>query len=377
MSLYDGIIGRISFTKGDLTMNVAHHVTRNVRHYRRWSALVVGISFFIIFCVGTSQGSADNEFKIVRVRKGDSISYLSFKLYRKYNKTIVDSIRSCNAEIKDINLIYVGQKLRFPRLKYIEQGKYFSKKEIKVTRKGPVAAIQDEEQRKNIAKMEAFITYLAGDVEIRRRGTTDWQPARINQELSEGDRIRVNENSMAELITEKNSVIRLSANSMLEITKLEKDTERKIESSKFALSLGRLWNKVKKLLSPESEYTVSTPIALSGICGTVYSIDILPNSDTRFRTYSGSINVWNPCQRPTGDMMPPKKVSGPVPVPGPHPVGRKEWASIILQKHQELVVTKQGPSKKEAFDPSADKDDTWIKWNVERDQDLEKSEPWL
>ena len=358
-------------------MNVAHHVIRNARGYRRWSALVVGISFFIIFCVGTSQGSAGDEFKIVRVKKGDSVSYLSFKLYKKYNKMIVDSICSCNPEMKDINVIYVGQKLRFPRLSYIEQGKYVSRKETKVRKKRPAAVLEDKKQRKNIVKMEAFITYLSGDVEILRQGTSDWQPARMNQELSEGDRIRVKKNSMAELITEKNSVIRLSENSAFEIAKLEKDPERKVETSRFALSLGRLWNRVKKLLSPESEYTVSTPTALSGIRGTVYSIDVLANSDTRFKTYSGSIDVWNPCERPTGDMMPPKKVSGPVPVAGPHPVGMKEWTSIILTKHQQLVVTRQGPLKKEAFDPLKDRDDAWVKWNVERDQDLEKSEPWL
>ncbi len=358
-------------------MNVAHHVIRNARSYRRWSALVVGLSLSIIFCIGTSQGSVGDEFKIVRVKKGDSVSYLSFKLYKKYNKMIVDSIRSCNPEIKDINLIYVGQKLRFPRLSYIEQGKYLSKKEIKVKKQRPVAASEDKEQRKKMVKMEAFITYIAGDVEILRQGTSDWQPAKMNEELSEGDRIKVKKNSMAELITEKNSVIRLSENSAFEITKLEKDPVKKTETSKFALSLGRLWNKARKLLSPRSEYTVSTPTAISGIRGTVYSIDILANSDTRFKTYSGSIDVWNPCERPTGNMMPPKKVSGPVPVAGPHPVGMKEWTSIILTKHQQIVVTKQGPLKKEAFDPLKDRDNAWVKWNVERDQDFEKSEPWL
>jgi hypothetical protein len=358
-------------------MNVSHHVIRSFMRYGRWSALVAGLLPFIILCVAALQSSADDEFRIVIVKKGDSVSYLSFKLYKKYNKMIADSIRSCNPETKNINLIYVGQKLRFPRLSYIEQGKYLSRKEIKVKQRRSLAPSQDEAKRENMVEMEAFITYLAGDVKTARRGTTDWQPARANQELFEGDRIRVSKNSTAELITEKKSVIRLSENSALEITKLEKDTERKIEASRFALSLGRLWNKVRKILSPKSEYTVSTPTALSGIRGTVYSIDVLSNSDTRFKTYSGSINVWNPSQRPTDDMGPPKKVSGPIPVPGPHPVGMKEWTSIILNKHEELLVTKEGPLRKGAFDPLKDGDDAWVKWNVGRDQDLEKSDPWL
>ena len=123
-------------------MYLAHHVIRNARSYRRWSALVAGLCLSVISCVGTSQSSAGDEFKIVRVKKGDSVSYLSFKLYEKYNKMIVDSIRSCNPEIKDIDVIYVGQELRFPRLSYIEQGKYVSKKKVK--KKRPVPASEDK-----------------------------------------------------------------------------------------------------------------------------------------------------------------------------------------------------------------------------------------
>jgi hypothetical protein len=362
-------------------MNVSRHVIRNAGSHMRWAALVIGLSLFIIICAGALQSSAvdefKDEFKIVTVKRGDSISYLSFKLYKKYNTMIADSIRSCNPEIKNVNVVFVGQKIRFPRLTYIEQGKYLSEKEIKVEKRTPVAAPTGEAARSNVAEMEAFITYLDGDVKISRRGTSDWQPARTNQELFEGDQIRVNKNSVAELITEKNSVIRLSENSALEITKLEKDPEQEKETSRFSLSLGRLWNRVRKFLSSKSEYTVCTPTALSGVRGTVYSIDILSNNDTRFKTYSGSINVWNPSEGPIDEVGPPRKVSGPVPVPGPHPVGMKEWTSIILKKHEALLVTKEGPLSKEAFDPIKDRDDAWVEWNVERDQDLEKSEPWL
>lgn len=348
-------------------MNVFNHVTRIAMSYIRLPALVACFFLFVVLCVGALQSSADDEFKVVIVKKGHSVSYLSFKLYKKYNKMIADSIRSCNPALKNINLIYVGQKLRFPRLTHIEQGKYLSKKEVKVTKERPRAALQDEVQKKNIVQMEAYITYLTGDVEILRRDTTDWQPARTNQKLFEGDRIRVNKNSMAELITEKKSVIRLSGNSALEITKLAKDPVRKTETSRFALSLGRLWNKVRKLISPKSEYSISTPVAISGVRGTVYSIDILPNNDTRFKTYSGSINVWNPSKlATTDDMILPQKVPGPIPVPGPHPVGMKEWTSIILKKREGVLITKEGLLSKETFDPLKARDDAWVKWNVER-----------
>ena len=52
--------------------------------------------------------------QLIQVRKGDTISYLSFKIYGMYDTRIEDLLRRENPQVKDLNMIYTGQQLRFP-----------------------------------------------------------------------------------------------------------------------------------------------------------------------------------------------------------------------------------------------------------------------
>lgn len=54
------------------------------------------------------------EAQLVRVRKGDTVSYLSFKIYGTYDTRIKDLLRRENPQMRDLNIIYTGQQLRFP-----------------------------------------------------------------------------------------------------------------------------------------------------------------------------------------------------------------------------------------------------------------------
>jgi hypothetical protein len=358
---------------------------------RLWTA--IGFALFLMIAEAPGQTMAAEEFKTIIIKPGDSISYISFKLYKKFNRQISEALLASNPKLKNINLVYVGQKLRFPRHSAIEKGTYQTS--IKATPEVPPQ--KGVEPQKEIPPppplpetipeksdgMTAYITYLKGVVSIHRKGMPDRQPAEINLELYQGDRIHVDKASMVELITEGNSILRLGENSDLTITRLEKKPKQKARKTNFSLALGRLWNKARKLVNPKSEYIVNTPTALSGVRGTVYGIDVLPNQDTRFKTYSGSINVWNPAAAAAmstssgGNLVEPHAVAGPNAVAGPHPVNREEWTNIILKKHQELLVTKNGAATQQAFDPQKDRQDSWVEFNLQRDQDFEGQTPWF
>ena len=139
-------------------------------------------------------------------------------------------------------------------------------------------------------------------------------------------------------------------------------------------------------MNNESEYHVNTPTALSGIRGTTYSVDILENNDTCFKTWSGEINVWNPLAKQQASRMktpgektlsPPVEVSGPRIVEGPHEVSMTEWKNIVVKQYETLTVRKNGEADKQQFNPGIEKNDQWVEWNTQRDEDLEKTIPFL
>jgi hypothetical protein len=65
------------------------------------------------------------------------------------------------------------------------------------------------------------------------------------------------------------------------------------------------------------------------------------------------------------------EVQGPHEVPPPyHQVTMEEW-TVIVKSFQQVTISPQGvASKPEDFNPQQDMDD-WVKWNQERDKQLQ------
>jgi len=318
------------------------------------------------------------DFRTITVKKGDSFSYLCFKIYKKYDDTIAAGIKKYNPEIQNINSIRVGQKIRFPKLSLLRDGPpktQTSKKKASAAAQDAVKAPSKAAKPVNrLQPKDAYLTYLRGKVKLRRRQAQKWRPVRVNTKLQQGDKIRIGKKSKAEIITFDNDIIRLSQNSELTINYLRNNPVKKIKKKGLFLKIGRMWNKAKSLLHSKSEYTVKTPNAISGIRGTSYNIDVSDQETTRIKTYSGAVKVWR---------FPPQvseeegwKITKPVPIQGPKPVSMEEWVEIILKLNEELTITRQGATKR-AFDPKYDEaHDDWIKWNKMRDKEFDSLNTW-
>jgi phage tail protein X len=75
-----------------------------------------GMGLFLVllsFSFVPSLLNADEVLKIL-VRRGDTISYLSFKMYGMYDGQIAEILKKENPQVKDLDWIYVGQQLNFP-----------------------------------------------------------------------------------------------------------------------------------------------------------------------------------------------------------------------------------------------------------------------
>ncbi len=336
---------------------------------------------YFLSCPANSFSAEDHA--IIRVRKGDTVSYLSFKVYGKYNAQIAEMLRRENPKVKDLNLIYAGQQLNFPSPK--SMGERLGRESAPATKGEKSAkttpAVQESPKPSSLSETavragKAVITYVDGQAQVKRAEEARWGPAKPNQILSVNDQVKVLSQSRVEVILDNQSVLRLSENSMLTLLKMEEDRSVRKESTRTELSLGRLWVRAAKLITPASRNDVKTPTVIAGVQGTTYQIQVLGNRSTKIQVFDGAVNVYNPFPRAaTGGDKPaqvekPREVAGPQEVQGPTTVSREEWTQIVLHQYQQITVTGQEVPRPTSFDPQKERQDEWVKWNQERDADF-------
>jgi hypothetical protein len=329
---------------------------------------------------------ADETLKI-QVRKGDSVSYLSFKTYGMYDLQVADILKKENPQIKDIDLIYAGQQLNFPTAEAMKKrladragkpAQPAAEKEVKEARPAPPSepppAPASETQ---VRAQKGVITFLEGAVQVKKSGEPQWAPGLPNMILAENDQIRVPTQARAELILDNQSVLRLSGNTLLTLQKLEEEKSNRKENTRMEVSLGRIWLKMGKIFNPASRCDVKTPTVIAGVQGTVYQLSVAGDNSTTIQVYEGAVNVYNPFPQaqPSIPGMPaqvekPREVAGPQEVRGPTAVTREEWTQIVLHQYQQITVTGRGIPQPASFDPTTERANEWIRWNEERDADF-------
>jgi len=327
------------------------------------------------------------EVQLIRVRKGDTISYLSFKLYGMYDTKIEDLLHRENPTVRDLNLIYAGQQLRFPAPEAMKE--MWLQQSLKPPLPARGTGIKQDHSLKEtlagegaipVARVRAnkgVITLLEGQARVKKAGETEWSSARANMILSENDQVRVLAKSRAELILDHQTVMRLSENTQLAIQKLEEEVATQRETARVQLSLGRMWTRTAKLFNPSSRYDVRTPTAIAGVTGTVYQMRVADDRSTSIQVFQGAVNVYNPFppDRPSPpgqrtQLDPPQEVAGPAEVPGPMAISREEWTKIILRQFQQVTVTQWDIPRPIYFDVHKERQDEWVRWNEERDVDF-------
>lgn len=342
--------------------------------------------FFLIFFLFLFLPLNADQGQLIKIRKGDTISYLSFKIYGQYDPLIGELIRQENPKIKNINLIYVGQTIKFPSRATMK--KWLQEKSPKIEKTTPQLAfpqvpIEKEElpTETKVRANKAVITYLSGQVQVKKKAESAWTAAQPNMILHEKDQIKVMAKSRAEIILDNQSVVRLAENSLLTIAKIEEIPAAQKHSTNLYLSLGKLWTKATKFFNPGSRYDVRTPTAIAGVQGTTYQVILAEKLVTKVKVYKGVVNVYNPFPpAPSAKpgrapyFGPPKEVPGPHEVAGPKEVSREEWTQIVLRQFQEVTITDKFITTPVSFDINRERQDEWVRWNEERDLDFHPPE---
>src|SRR6185369_9491005 len=87
----------------------------------------------------------------------------------------------------------------------------------------PVRAADDDNDDSDdydVKARVARISLIGGEVNLRRAGNKDWEPARTNYPLVEGDTLTTGKGSFLELQVDSRNFVRLTAGAMLRIVTL-------------------------------------------------------------------------------------------------------------------------------------------------------------
>ena len=321
---------------------------------KRIYGLVIG--GLVLLFMASMYAIASDRTLSVKVRPGDTVSYLCFKYLKAYNKTIAKEILRLNPNIKNINLIRAGDVLIL--------------QEKDITEKPAPPSLMETKTRGD----EAVITLLQGKGKVLRKEKDKWEDAQVNMMLHSGDRVKTLMQSRMELILDNRSFIRITENTLLHMEKMEMEEKKTV--NRFALSIGRLWTKVTRFVSPSSSYNINTPTAISAVYGTTYDLRVDEAGGTEVRVFEGRVGVYNPFAGagPGNDYSPksfeaPWEVPGPRTVPGPHEVSREEWTRIIVSQFQKVTLSEKIIPKIISFNPQEAANEDWVRWNLERDRD--------
>ncbi len=220
----------------------------------------------------------------------------------------------------------------------------------------------------------AVVTRLEGSASVFTKGVKTGTPLKKNDKIMKGQEVNVGERSRIELKYPDGTVMRFAEWSTIKMEDITYDSKTKSKKVKVDLGGGKLWANVKKLVTSDSKVEVKTVNAVAGVRGTVYRVNVDADNSAMVKVYDGSVNVTGvPKEQPktSGQVTAPVPVSGPQEVPPPyHEVSMEEW-TVIVKSMQQITISPQGvASKPQDFTPQQDMDD-WVKWNQERDKQLD------
>ena len=202
------------------------------------------------------------------------------------------------------------------------------------------------------AENEVMVTVIEGTAKSFTARAAAGVRIKKGDRLTKEHEVKVGEKSRLELRFADNTVMRLSEKSTLKLSDISYNKETGAKNFKVALSVGKMWAKVKKLVTPDSTVEVKTVNAVAGVRGTVYRVNVEEDKSAMVKVYDGAVYVASP----------PKEVPKPV-----HEVTMEEW-QVIVRSMQQISISPQGvASPPQDFTAQEDADD-WVKWNQERDK---------
>ena len=179
----------------------------------------------------------------------------------------------------------------------------------------------------------ATLSIKEGDVLVMNVGADSWVQAQVGLILEQGDTIKTDDYSRAEITFFEGSIIELEPGTVLNISDLSIAPDTGSTSIMLKQELGKTISRVKKLTDPISRYEVETPTGVAAARDTIIIICVDEAGITRVFNQEGSVVA---IAQGTEVQIPEGMQS--IIIPGappslPHPLGDEGADSIRITKN--------------------------------------------
>jgi hypothetical protein len=132
------------------------------------------------------------------------------------------------------------------------------------------------------AAVAATLSILNTDITSQRGGAGDFSPALDGDLLANGDVVKSSTAGRAVLTFFDASTITVETGSQVKVTTLNRLDNGGIQAT-IEQSLGRSWNSVQKLKTPDSKFEIKTPTSTAVVRGTSFEVLVVQNADGTFQ----------------------------------------------------------------------------------------------
>jgi len=139
-----------------------------------------------------------------------------------------------------------------------------------------------------------MMTMIVGTARVYATGSKTGRVLKKGDMLRKEREARTSRKSRLEIRFPDSTVIRLAERAFLKINQLSFDKKTKNKRFKVELGIGKLWAKIRKLLTPDSSVEVRTSYAVAGVRGTVYRVNVEEDTSALVRVSDGTVYVANP-----------------------------------------------------------------------------------
>ena len=322
-----------------------------MNHKKVFTVIFIAVVSALLFIAATEE----NAYISHQVKKGETVSLLCIEIYGYYSDALGKAFAADNPKVKNINLIYVGQNIRFRKP---VQDAVAEKEDVADT----VSVF-----RKKVDATQGVVTYVEGKACVTKKDAAAPVELTANSLVYPGDVLKTGATGRVELIINRESVVRMKENTELTIEAFRNMAKKEGKTS-LNFSIGSVWSKMKKFKDSISRFELELPTAIAGVHGTVYNTTVNSDQSAEVKVYEGEVAVSGSKKQEEKAPVPGAlhEIGPPREIAGPHEVSMEEW-TLIVRSMQLITIDKQGvPSDATDFQKSAE--DDWEQWNEERDK---------
>ena len=141
----------------------------------------------------------------------------------------------------------------------------------------------------NSPDQQAVLSMKDGDVFVMEAGAGNWVEAQVSQILEEGDTIKVDSDSRAEITFFEGSTIELEAGTIVGISELTVAADTGSTTIMLSEEVGRTISRVSKLSDQASRYEVETPACVAAVKGSVMEVYVDQEGITQVLNQEGTV----------------------------------------------------------------------------------------